>query len=90
MIESSKSQKQIPNHQNWATSSGNDLWSIIRKNNNINKNRGSPQHKNHRNPTFSYEKSRIATSPIYENTTPDRFEALPGLLDHLNDEFEWL
>ena len=24
---------------------------------------------------------------IDENTTPDRFEALPGLLDHLNDEF---
>ena len=24
---------------------------------------------------------------IDENTTPDRFEALPGLLNHLNDEF---
>ena len=24
---------------------------------------------------------------IDENTTPDRFEALPVLLDHLNDEF---
>ena len=24
---------------------------------------------------------------IDENTTPDRFEALPVLLDHVNDEF---
>ena len=56
----------------------------------MNKNRGSPQHKNHKHPTCVYEKrsdNHFSHMNIDENTTPDRFEALPVLLDHLNDEF---
>ena len=40
-------------------------------------------------PSFSYEKrsdNHFSHMNIDENTTPDRFEALPVLLDHLNDE----
>ena len=42
--------------------------------------------------SFSYEKlseNHFSHMNIDENTTPDRFEALPVLLDHLNDEFKW-
>ena len=44
----------------------------------------------HQNTSFPYEKrsdNHFSHMNIDENTTPDRFEALPGLLDHLNDEF---
>ena len=44
----------------------------------------------HKNSSFSYEKrsdNHFSHMNIDENTTPDRFEALPVLLDHLNDEF---
>jgi len=46
--------------------------------------------KKHQKTSFSYEKrsdNHFSHMNIDENTTPDRFEALPGLLDHLNDEF---
>ena len=44
----------------------------------------------HQQPYFSYEKrsgNHFSHMNFDENTTPDRFEALPVLLDHLNDEF---
>ena len=44
----------------------------------------------HQKTLFWYEKrsdNHFSHMNIDENTTPDRFEALPGLLDHLNDEF---